>query len=189
MGKLWDTLFGGKTPPESKDTKAPGEKPVPWRCDMVLRQVGSGKTADYPGYRSATVRTRWESRERDDSGLPAAVRETKEKTRVLPAKGFVVAGKLYASVKQLDPDRYGDGTWSRDIYGRQVLCVWERFPCFDSSDLLYENRFFRWFFLWEDGKLIRVQHTDERPTVTVTEDVTDIEDRCWQIMQQQGCFQ
>ena len=180
MEKPTDGPFG------KEDT---GEKPIPWRSDMVLRRVGDGKPVSYPGYSCATVRVRWESRELDDDGRPVSVREKKEKTFVLPAKGFMAAGRLYGSVKQLDPDRYGDGTWSRDVYGRQVLCVWERFPCFDSSDLLYEKRFFRWFFLWENGKLIRVQHTDERPTVTVTENVTNIETRCWQIMQQQGCFQ
>ena len=163
--------------------------PVPWRSDMVLRQAGKGKSVSYPGCSCATVRVRWESRQLDDDGQPVSVREPREKTFVLPAKGFVVAGQAYTSVKQLDPDRYKDGTWSRDIHGRQVLCVWERFPCFDSSDYLYDHRCFRWFFFWENGRLIRLQHTDERPIVTVTTDVRDIEDRCWQIMQQQGCFQ
>lgn len=163
--------------------------PVPWRSDMVLRQVGEGKAADYPGYSSGTVRVRWESRQLDENGAPLSVREPKPRTLVLPAALFTVAGRPYTSVRQLDPERYGDGTWSRDKYGRQVLCVWERFPCFDSADLLYEHRFFRWFFLYENGVFIRVQHTDERPVVTVTLDVRDIETRCWEIMRQQKCFE
>lgn len=180
MGKLTDGLFG---------EKVTGEKPVPWQSDMVLRQVGKGRTAEYPGYSCATVRVRWESRQLDDSGQPVSVREIRERTFTLPAKGFMVAGRPYASVKQLDPDRYGDGTWSRDIYGRQVLCFWERFPCFDSSDLLYEDRFYRWFFFFEGGKFIRLQHTDGRPIVTVTENVSDIESGFWEQMQRLGVFQ
>ena len=183
MGFL-DKLQGKKPAKTSWDSA-----PVPWRGDMVLRSVGPGKPAEYPGYTCATVRVRWESRQTDESGAPLAVREPHPKTFPLPAAAFTAAGRAYTSVKQLDPDRYRDGTWSRDIYGRQVLCVWERFPCFYSSDYLYEKRFFRWFFFWENGHLIRVQHTDERPIVTVTVDVRDIEDQCWQIMQQQGCFQ
>ena len=74
------------------------------------------------------------------------------------------------------------------MYGRTVLALRERFPCFDSSDLLYEHRYFRWFYLFQDGKLTCVYHTDESHTVTVTEDVLDIEDQCWREMQELDCF-
>ena len=192
---LWDALrgmFAKKTPPEpaaEKKKAEPPEEPALWQSDMILRRTGDGKHVSYPGCTVATGRAEWVSRQTDEAGQPLSVRVPKPKTVVLPAGAFVAAGRAYTSVKQLDPTRYGDGTWSRDKYGRRVLCLWERFPCFDSSDLLYEKRFFRWFYLYENGVLTRVQHTDERPIVTVTEDVLDIEDDAWEKIRQLGCFQ
>ncbi len=64
----------------------------------------------------------------------------------------------------------------------------ERFPCFGSADYLHEDRCFRCFLLCEGGKLTSVYYTDKTDTVTVTEDVLDLEKPCWKEMQQAKCF-
>lgn len=100
---------------------------------------------------------------------------------------FFAAGKVYPSlnalrVKALDPDGYV----YQDIYGREVFCFAELFPCFDSYDYANETRHYRWFFIKENGRLTRIYHTDGRNTVHVTEDLRDLEDICLEQMQAQG---
>ena len=169
------------------EKKTEGELRFSWAGDMVPRPLGPGEAADYPRYRCGTERIEWVSRALDGDGEPMATRTPEPKTHVFPlAPGFVAAGRLYAGLGMLAARQ--DGVWGRDIYGRQVLCLRERFPCFDSADLLYEKRYFRWFFLYENGKLTRVFHTDETATVTVTEDVRDVENGCWAQMQREGVF-
>ena len=100
------------------------------------------------------------------------------------------AGREYTDVSQLTARREDEhGPWATDRYGRYVLAVSERFPCFDSADYLYENRYFRWFLLCLDGKFICVYHTDETDTVTVTEDVLDLEEPCWKKINSLKCFE
>lgn len=196
MGWLSDSiraLFSGRKASENSGEKTATASAVPlhtpWTGDMVMEPAGdNGKRAEYPGYSAATMRMRWVSRETGPDGVPLQTRTPEEKTHTFPAVGFVAAGRPYASLDQLTAEQDESGHWRRDVYGREVLCLWERFPCFDSADLLYEDRYFRWFFLRQDGKLIRVQHTDERPTVTVTEDVADLEQDCWRQMEQLGYF-
>ena len=199
MWKLFKKLSGkkppeqpDKTPPEPPEQpdETPPAMPMPpsWTSDMVLEPVGAGEQARYPGYYCATTRIRWVSREKDENGQPLSVREPQPKTFVLPLAAFVAAGRPYASLKQMAVQFDSTNTWCRDKYGRRVLPLAERFPCFDSSDYLYEDRYYRWFFLWENGKLIRVQHTDHIPTVTVTEDVADIENKWWDKIRPLDCF-
>ena len=57
----------------------------------------------------------------------------------------------------------------------------ERFTMSDTStfDYLYENRFYRWFFILDEGKITRVFYTDGCNQIDVTEDVANIEYICW----------
>lgn len=157
---------------KGEDAAVPVEK-QPWTGDMVIRACGGGELASYPGCRHSTYRLQWVSR------TTGEVREPQETTRIYPVgQGFTAAGKHYQSIRQLDVQHDETLTWCRDIYGREVLYLRERFPCFDSEDFLYEKRFYRFFFLREGEKLTRVQYTDESNTVTVTEDVANLE-RQW----------
>lgn len=181
-------LFGKEAPgPEAPMKPA---KPAPWHSDMVPEAVGPGEVAAYPGYSCGTTRIRWVSRERDENGQPVSVREPQPVTRVMPVRDFTAAGRQYTAPSRLAAHWYDkDGLlWCGDIYGRRVLYEAERFPCFDSSDLLYENRCYRWFFLWDGEKLTRVQYTDEQDTVTVTEDVQDLEGKWWKVLRGLECF-
>lgn len=63
-----------------------------------------------------------------------------------------------------------------------MLYLAERFPCFDSHDFTYENRFYRWLFLRENDRLTRVYHEDETGSVYVTEDVKYLEEPRWREM-------
>jgi len=98
---------------------------------------------------------------------------------------FEAAGKVYRSWQELCSEELDkQGHVCRDIYGRDVLAEWERFPCFDSYDYLYENRYYRWFFIREGNMLTCVDYTDERNVITVTEDVGSIRERCWKTMKE-----
>ena len=115
-----------------------------------------------------------------------SVREPEEETKTFAYPGpFTAAGKPYPNLKSLAVIKRNDLLY-KDIYGRPVVCVSERFPCFDSYDYANENRYYRWFFIREKGKLTRVYYADERPKVEVTEDVASLENRCREALQKAG---
>ena len=123
---------------------------------------------------------RWVSTEQDENGEPAATRVPVESSRKFRYPGrFAADGKIYQDWRQLCCKETNVSGVYTDVYGRSVFCYAERFPCFDSEDYLYENRFYRWFFILEKGKITRVFYTDECKEVDVTEDVANIEDDCW----------
>ena len=178
----------------------PEKKPMPpriyWEGRMVPRPIGPGEAIERSGgggYRSGpSVRLEWVSRDRDDEGKPLCTRTPDSHTETMPKNAFTAAGKQYRAPHQLvykwDKEAR-HGCWARDLYGRDVLMIAERFPCFDSSDYLYEDRYFRWFFLCEGGKLTCVYYTDKTDTVTVTEDVLDLDEPCWKAMNGEKCFE
>ena len=113
---------------------------------------------------------------------PEAERLPEEAKTAYPVnRGFFAAGKQYRNLQQMTTTQIGDYLY-HDIYGRDVIALRERFPCFDSYDFLHENRYYRWFFIKEDGKLTRVYYADTRGVVQVTEDVRVLETRCLEEM-------
>lgn len=96
--------------------------------------------------------------------------------------GFKAGGKYYLGIRQLTAETAADGL-CRDVYGREVICLKERFPCFDSYDFLHEDRYYRWFFLRRHGKLTMVYFRDEGKTVEVTEDVSKVKAWQWESIQ------
>ena len=78
-----------------------------------------------------------------------------------------------------------DGGAFRDIYGREVLYVLKRFPCFDFYDAMYEKRFERWFLIYTGGSVTRVKYTDETDYVEVWEDAASLEYEVWQEIEAQ----
>ncbi len=102
-------------------------------------------------------------------------------------KPFKAAGKLYAGEEELRAipvPGYG-GAWYKDCYGRMVLYMEERFPCFDFYDYLNEDRYYRWFLICRGRRLTRIYMEDERPEIYVTEDVTYLEEECWRVIEKQ----
>ena len=99
---------------------------------------------------------------------------------------FTAAGRVYPSWKALCVKQDETGYLCKDIYGRDVFCMSERFPCFDSFDYANETRRYRWFFLKEKGKLTRIYYADERKRIQITEDVHDLENKCREQMQELG---
>lgn len=93
---------------------------------------------------------------------------------------FIAAGKPYLTVSQLKAKEEGklDGVLYRgykvpqyrDVYDRRVLYFRERFPCFDSYDRLYENRYYHWYAIEDSGKVTLVYTEDEKPGAQVHED-------------------
>ena len=146
---------------------------------MVLQRCGSGVSVKYPLSSYACGRMQWV----DKAGN---VRTPQEKTKQYPAiGGFTAAGKFYFSINQLGA-REDQEPWSRDCHGREVFSLRERFPCFDSEDYLHEKRCYRWWFIREGNTLTRIHVTDGQKGIFVTEDVANLEDRCWEKMQKYG---
>lgn len=98
---------------------------------------------------------------------------------------FKAAGKPYLSLQSMGKSKE-DSPVRRDIYGREVLCMRELFPCFDSYDYANETRYFRWFFIRENGKLTCVFHADESGRVEITEDIRTVENSCLEEMKNLG---
>lgn len=98
---------------------------------------------------------------------------------------FTAGGKIYSNISQLCVEKLDQwGHICRDVYGREVFAEWERFPCFDSYDYLYEHRYYRWFYIRDNDRLICVYYEDEKKKITVTEDVKKLPDRCWKTMKE-----
>lgn len=178
---------------ETKQTaKTPERLYAPWAGDMIPREAGSGRKIRRSGGGgfsiSSTVRLEWVSRRTDAGGKPLRVRKPLGVPLFFPLVCFMAAGRPYLSLSMLAAHQEKGSPWAKDVYGRDVLVLTERFPCFDSADYLYEDRRFRWFFLCHKGKLTCVYHTDKTPTVTVTEDVRDLENGLWEQIRELGCF-
>lgn len=154
-----------------------------WAGAMLPRPAGEGRRIRHVGgggiSESASVRIKWCSRETDDAGKPKRVRRPWGIKLIFPGFLFFAAGLPYLGRKTLVFRQEKHSPWARDIYGRDVLVLRERFPCFDSADYRHEKRYFRWVFLCWRGHLTCVYHTDKTPFVTVTEDARDVEDWCW----------
>ncbi len=150
------------------------------RSGAVPRLTGeSGGRTNFPLRSESTLRIEWvleDGKTRKPHGL----------TTVQPACCFIAAGRIYPSTKLLQYKSKEYDAVCKDIYGREVYCYSERFPCFDSYDALYETRCYRWYFIKHGGKLTRVYCTDGIPTVSVTEDVRDIETGCAKRMLKHG---
>lgn len=84
---------------------------------------------------------------------------------------FIAAGKSYGSADQLQAAQCGEWEY-QDCYGRKVLYDRERFPCFDSHDLLYENRYFHTYLIQTGATWTFVKITDEDPEVRVIENLS-----------------
>lgn len=85
---------------------------------------------------------------------------------------FVAGGKRYRSVNELFAVKTEDPFLRYDRYGRRVLCLRDRFPCFDEFDAMYENRFYRWSLIENRGTLTLVYTADDRDNARVVERVT-----------------
>jgi len=57
----------------------------------------------------------------------------------------------------------------RDIHGRMVIHLSERFPCFDVYDRLYENRYYHYYYVKCEEGIAEVYTADDRDEVKVTE--------------------
>ena len=136
---------------------------------------------------SSTRRLLWVSAERDASGAPLVTRSPRPRRKSWPLKrGFRAAGRKYRQLSDLQAAETDADFIYRDRYGREVLLVLERFPCFDSFDALYENRFERWYLICENGVLTQVKYTDETNYIEVCEDVAELEYSVWRELRRLG---
>ncbi|MFZ4549310.1 MAG: hypothetical protein ACOYN4_17820 [Bacteroidales bacterium] len=69
--------------------------------------------------------------------------------------GFVINGNSYTSIFDLAPKKESvitqmensDFDIYRDNHGKYILRFCQLFPCFDSSDRMYENRYYRRYMI------------------------------------------
>ena len=172
-------------PPVDEDTEE--DIQCSYTGKLYPKDMGRGESVRYEhgGYYSAEC-IWWVSEETDEEGVPVFIRESHEKIKTLPAVlPFKAAGKIYGSFKQFCDAEAPNGIYT-DIYGREVLCYKNRFPCFDSYDYMNEHRYYRWFFLRHNGKLVRVYAADESGWIYVTEDVKNVERECAEQLKHYG---
>lgn len=154
--------------------------------EYAVTVTGEGDKAEYDSRSGSTKRIMWISRETAADGHPLRIRTPKSasKTYKLPLP-FKAADKNYSSLDKLLAEKSADGTY-RDCYGRVVLSVTERFPCFDSHDYANESRCYRWWIIVGEGYISRIFHTDGSKDIFVTDDVQDIEENCLEELKKCG---
>lgn len=158
----------------ASESAAPGQECE--KEDMYLQQV------DRSG------RVKWISIETDAEGNAVAERVPEEvETTCDRDESFTVAGKSYTDFRHFLQSE--EGAWGRDVYDREVLCVKERFPCFDSADFLYESRYYRWYYIRKGNSLSEVYAADDSNKIMVTEDVLFVNGTSWSAMQKNGFCQ
>ena len=54
-----------------------------------------------------------------------------------------------------------------DIHGRKVLRYYERYPCFDSSDFLYEDRGYHYFYIKQKDDFACLYYDDGRGEIKI----------------------
>lgn len=131
-------------------------------------------------------------------GIPVGVFLTKNQYQSYKTgEAFVAAGKRYTSAADLrasgeetiwERDSYGFHEMVgqfRDIYGRKVFYIAERFPAYDYYDRVYDDRFQRYYYLFVKGKLTQISFADSSDHFYVTEDVGEVETSQWTKLKQQ----
>lgn len=93
---------------------------------------------------------------------------------------FHVANKDYDCLDQLTVREVGQFESAQmlaetfpiyeDTWGRRVIHLRERYPCFDVYDQMYENRYYHWFFIKHEGGLALVYCEDGRDEFEITDD-------------------
>jgi len=83
------------------------------------------------------------------------------------ATGFVIDGNNYTSIFDLAPKKESaitqmensDFDIYRDTYGKYILRFCQLFPCFDSSDRMYENRYHKRYMICQSMEEAIEKHT------------------------------
>ena len=88
---------------------------------------------------------------------------------------FTAAGKPYHSAAQLEWKSTDHRYICLDVYGRPVACFFERFPCFDSYDYLYEDRYYRWYLIPCGENWTVVSTEDDSEEICVRENLNAAE--------------
>ena len=116
-------------------------------------------------------------------------RKAEEKpTKEVPAglTLFTVAGKPYSSLKELIVKKKHDKYLYEDIYGREWAYETDRYPCFDSSDYLYEDRYYRWFVYRDGEDLWQVYYDDGTKQLEVTKNPEHFRYDCRKMLSELG---
>ena len=119
---------------------------------------------------------------------PRLTRMPQEKTTVCQVgQPFLLQGKQMEGPEQLMAEVEKEWIWKRDpwgyhgvagmyrdCYGRKVVGITERFETFDIYDKMYDDRFYRYFYLVEGFTMNNVFFADGAKTFVVREDAASI---------------
>lgn len=177
ISEFFQKLFGSRQASGERE-----EAPWPAGC-RVLENLGPGGSIDHPGYWSGGLKVQWRNPETGEIRVP------EELNRSVSAFGPFTAGcRTYRNLSELETGKTQDPQVFQDAYGRQVLRLRERFPCFDSYDYASEDRHFHWYYLKDGEKLVRIYYADDRKEIQITEDVGLLEQDGWEAMAKRGLF-
>lgn len=127
----------------------------------------------------STYDLQWVSVERDENGEPLRLRRPAPHTEYYKRSGgFKAAGRPYPGLLALQTLPTVPGKVWLDLYGRRVLVMKERYPCFDGYDCLHEDRYYHYCYLVSGDALTLVRYGDDADEILVTEDV-DSTRRSW----------
>lgn len=113
------------------------------------------------------------------------------KLRFLKGTPFLAAGRPYWTnvslfvAKKTGP---GYGSWGTDCYGRKIYYWFERVPCFDSSDYLFDFRGSGHFWIFREESITHVCFPQDGPFIVVTEDTDTLAHVCWDPFEKAGCL-
>lgn len=156
---------------------------APKQQDWIMVKGEGESSLQYQGICCKGVRLLWKNR------VTGEIRQPEEKTFTVDIdKPFRAGGRKCHQMRDLAmfrPQNDPSGHWAQDYYGRKAFCIFERFPCFDSYDLIHEDRYYRWIFLCKHGVLTRIYTTDNHidQKVYITEDVAWLERDAWTEME------
>lgn len=156
---------------------------APKQQDWIMMKGEEESLLQYQGISCKGTRLLWKNR------ITGEIRQPQEKTFTVEIhESFRAGGRKCYQINDLvmfrtknDPS----GHWAQDYYGRKVFCIFKPFPCFDSYDLIHEDRYYRWIFLCKHGVLTRLYTTDRafNQKIYITEDVAFLENDAWEEME------
>lgn len=108
--------------------------------------------------------------------------QTQETGRQFDA-GFTIGNKSYRYVTDLTVKAVNESRrLYRDIHGRYVLDMKERYPIFDSCDAASENRYYHWYLVLESNRMSMVYYDDGGGRDEIIEDIGTLPAAAYRIL-------
>lgn len=89
-------------------------------------------------------------------------------------KSFTAGGKTYRNESQLTMLRihFFENIFL-DCFGRKVILVDERYPCFDEFDRMHEDRYFHHYYIKTNDGYAHVRTADDQDEIVVNGPISE----------------